>query len=83
MLAEHKIRGVYGMTVAWHIGRKAIIAFLTPFLDLPPNPIMAWKKVRRWNYRYSLPIEHQPNSKPYIDEATFFFWWEAYQRRIK
>jgi hypothetical protein len=62
----------------WHKGRKAIIAFLTPFLEIPPSSslFVAWQKVRRHRDKYGLPIETQPNGKPYIDEVVFFLYWK-------
>ena len=67
----------------WHIGRKAIIAYLEPFLDLPADPFCAWQKVRRWRNRYGLPIESQPNRKPYIDASVFEAYWINFQKKIK
>ncbi|MGO9146121.1 MAG: hypothetical protein ACLQDF_07110 [Desulfomonilia bacterium] len=65
---------------SWHVGRKKIIAYLRPYLDLPENPIYAWQKVKRWRRRYSLVVETQPNGKPYIDEDFFRLWWIEYLR---
>ncbi len=66
------------MSEVWYIGRKAIIQYLRPYLDLSPDIHMAWQKVRRWRIRYGLPIEVQPNDKPYIDPAMFEAWWSRY-----
>ncbi len=65
----------------WHIGRKAIIAFLRPYLDLPDKPENAWQKVCRWRDRYGLPIEYQPNGKPYLDQAVFFEYWRIFLKK--
>jgi len=67
----------------WHIGRKAIIEYLRPYLDLSEDQDIAWNKVRRWKRRYSLPVETQPNGKPYIDEAVFSLYWSRYLRALK
>lgn len=67
----------------WHIGRKAIIAFLGPYLDLVEDPVHAWVKIRRWKRRYALPIETQPNGKPYIDEGVFFLYWSKFRKTRK
>ncbi|HNY71664.1 MAG TPA: hypothetical protein PKH14_12835 [Syntrophorhabdus sp.] len=67
----------------WHIGRKAIISFLQPYLDLPNKPEYAWQKIKRWRKRYALPIETQPNGKPYIDESVFFLYWCNFQKHIR
>jgi hypothetical protein len=66
----------------YHIGRKAIIAFLTPYLDIPQtaSDFVAWQKVRRWRDGRNLPVEITPMGKPYIDENTFFFFWTEFQR---
>lgn len=62
----------------WHIGRKAIIAFLTPILDLSDDFDIAWRKVRRWKKGYCMPIELGPNRRPYIDEEVFESWWVTF-----
>lgn len=71
------------MREGWHVGRKAIIAYLDPFLSLAPDPAMAWKKIRRWRIRYGLPIDTQPSGKPYIDPDRFVRWWNHYQINVK
>lgn len=68
---------------SWHVGRKAIIEYLRPYLDLSEDQDIAWNKVRRWKRRYSLPVETQPNGKPYIDEAVFSLYWSRYLRALK
>ncbi len=73
----------YSRAISWYIGRKAIIAFLGPFLDLSNDQVIAWNKVRRWKRRYGMPIEVQPNGKPYLDEAVFFTWWANFQKAIR
>lgn len=65
----------------WHIGRKGIIAYLTPFLDLSDDQATAWNKIRRWRRRYGLPVQLQPNGKPYVDEAVFEMYWKGFQRK--
>lgn len=65
----------------WHIGRKAIIAYLRPYLDLPDSLEFAWRKILRWKQRYGLPVESQPNGKPYVDQAVFLLYWSRFQKR--
>ena len=80
----HRVgKGVGEMNATWHIGRKAIIEYLRPYLDLSEDQDIAWNKVRRWKRRYSLPVETQPNGKPYIDEAVFSLYWSRYLRALK
>lgn len=72
------------MTVILHNGRKEIIAFLGPYLDLPPNPDSAWQKVTRWKKAYGLPIERKPNGTPFLDESVFRSYWIRFRKkRIK
>lgn len=65
----------------WHIGRKAMIEYLRPFLDLSDDLTIAWNKVRRWRRRYGLPVAVQPNGKPYIDEADFEMYWARFMKK--
>jgi hypothetical protein len=67
---------------SWHVGRKKIIAYLRPYLDLPQKHESAWQKVKRWRRHCGLPIDTQPNGKPYIDEDMFKMWWTEYLRLI-
>jgi hypothetical protein len=67
----------------WHIGRKAIIKYLKPYLALSDDQYMAWKKVRRWRINYGLPILSQPTNKPYIDAEEFETWWKEYLENRK
>jgi hypothetical protein len=67
----------------WHIGRRAIIAYLRPFIGLSWDHEVAWHKIRRWKKRYYLPIDRQPNNKPYIDENTFELYWSRFQIRLR
>lgn len=67
----------------WHVGRKAIIAYLKPYLGLNPDPVVAWRKVRRWRIDYGLPILSQPTEKPYIDPEEFEKWWKNYLEQRK
>ena len=69
------------MGLDWHIGRKAIIEYLRPYLDLPEDLKTAWQKVRRWRLRYGLPIESQPNGKPYVDQGVFLEYWSKFSKR--
>ncbi len=71
------------MSPIWHIGRKAIIAYLRPYLGLSMNHEIAWNMIRRWKAKFKLPIETQPNRKPYIDPETFELYWLKYQERFK
>jgi len=66
------------MSEVWYVGRKAIIQYLRPYLDLSPDIHMAWQKIRRWRIKYGLPIDSQPNMRPYIDPAVFEAWWDRY-----
>lgn len=65
----------------WHIGRKAIIEYLRPYLDLPSTHEYAWRKILRWRQKYGLPIESQPNGKPYIDQIVFLEYWSRFQKK--
>ena len=69
------------MSTAWHVGRKAIIAYLRPYLGLSQDNETAWFMVRRWRIRYKLPVETMPNGKPCLDPAIFEIWWGKYQKR--
>lgn len=69
------------MSPIWHIGRKAIISYLRPYLGLSPDKDTAWFMVRRWRIRYRLPIQTQPNGKPFLDPAEFELWWARYSKR--
>ena len=66
----------------WQVGRKEIVAFLRPYIKLNPDADKAWRTVRRWRIRYGLPIDTQPNGKPYIDPPRFTRWWNRYQIRV-
>ncbi len=64
-----------------HIGRKAIVAYLEPFLKLPENHESAWKKVKKWRNRFhDFPIHTLPNRKPFLDELEFESWWQESQK---
>ncbi len=67
--------------VALHNGRKEIIEFLGPYLDLPVNYESAWQKVSRWKRAYGLPIERKPNGTPFLDEAVFNAYWANFRKR--
>ncbi len=71
------------MGSVWHVGRKAIIEYLRPYLDLSDDFTVAWRKVRRWRINYGLPILHQPNTIPYIDPEEFVMWWKTYLKKRK
>lgn len=62
----------------WHIGRKRIVAYLRPYIDLSPDPNLAWRKVRRWRDKYGLPLLYQPNGAPCLDAQEFQLWWRLY-----
>ena len=62
----------------WHIGRKRIVAYLRPYIDLSPDFDIAWRKVRRWREKYGLPIFNQPNTTPYLDAEEFHLWCQIY-----
>ena len=62
----------------WHIGRKRIIAYLRPYLDLSWDNAVAWRKIRRWRDNYGLPILHQPSGVPYLDTQELQLWWRLY-----
>lgn len=67
----------------WHVGRKAIIEYLRPYLALSMDQTIAWQKIRRWRMRYGLPILAQPTDKPYIDPEEFERWWKTYLENRK
>ncbi len=64
------------MSGNWHVGRKAIIAYLRPYLNLSEDSEVAWNMIRRWRKHYELPIDTQPNGKPYVDPDVFSRYWE-------
>jgi hypothetical protein len=69
------------MNAAWHVGRKEIIEYLRPYLDLPERQQYAWRKILRWRQKYGLPIEPQPNGKPFIDEVVFRKYWAGFRKK--
>ena len=71
------------MSNEWHIGRKAIILFLRPYIGLSNDHDVAWNMVRRWRKHQGLGdiIRSQPNGRPYIDEAEFEMWWQKFLER--
>ncbi|MDD5007472.1 MAG: hypothetical protein PHU49_08010 [Syntrophorhabdaceae bacterium] len=60
------------------VGRKAIIAYLRPFLNLPMNEDSAWQKVKRYRKNYVLPVERFLNGKPFVDPYWFKYWFLLY-----
>ncbi len=70
------------MSDVWHVGRKAIIDYLKPYLALSDDTRTAWNMVRRWRVRYwidTVIIQPLPNGKPALDPAAFEQWWERYK----
>ena len=71
------------MGTEWHTGRKAIIAFLRPYLGLSDDTRTAWNMVRRWRSRYwqgDAVIQTLPNGKPSLDPEAFQLWWTRYKQ---
>ncbi len=66
------------MPEGWCVGRKAIICYLRPYLGLSDDLHTAWRMVRRWRQRYALPIDNQPNGKPYLDPVIFDAFWSRF-----
>ena len=69
--------------VVWHIGRKRVVAYLRPYLELSADFSLAWRKVKRWKDRYGLPLLYQPNGTPYLDAEEFHLWWGLYLEKSK
>ncbi len=70
------------MSDGWHVGRKAIIDYLKPYLALSDDTRTAWNMVRRWRMRYwtgTIIVQPLPNGKPALDPAAFESWWERYK----
>ncbi len=81
--AERALTGaVRPMSDAWHVGRKAIIDYLKPYLALSDDTRTAWNMIRRWRVRYwmdTVIIQPLPNGKPALDPAAFEQWWKRYK----
>jgi len=69
------------MTATWIVGRKAIVAYLRPFLGLAEDVKPAWRALRRWIKKYNFRIRYLPNGIPYLDPIEFQVYWDAYLKR--
>ena len=71
------------MTDRLRNGRKEIIEYLRPYLDLPERQDMAWQKIRRWKRvkpGFALVIITMPTGKLQMDTNDFISWYEDYKR---
>lgn len=57
------------------VGTRQIVPFLRKFMDLNPDKDKAWRTIKDWKKKYSLPIHEEINGQPSVipDEIVAFF----------
>jgi hypothetical protein len=67
----------------WHVGWKAIILYLRPYIDLSIFEKPARRKLKRWVRNYGLPVEHDVSKSPYIDPVMFELWTAKTRAKLR